>query len=117
MAKTGAGRKLGRRTGFRTQMLRGLASDLIRYEQIQTTYPKARECSRFAETLITTAKRGDLNARRRIARDVQATDVIAKLFDVIAPRYKNRAGGFTRVFKLQARQGDNAAMALVKLIA
>jgi large subunit ribosomal protein L17 len=117
MAKTAAGRKLGRKTGFRFALLRNLATDLFRYEQIQTTYPKARECSRFAEKLITTAKKGDLNARRAVAKDIQDIDVTKKLFDVLAPRYSARKGGYTRVFKLAARQGDNAQMALIKLIA
>ena len=117
MAKTAAGRKLGRKTGFRTQLLRSLASQLIRYEQIQTTFPKAKEASRFAEKLITQAKKGDLNARRAVARDVHDAEVMTKLFDVLAPRYASRAGGYTRVLKLQARQGDNAQMALIKLIA
>jgi large subunit ribosomal protein L17 len=117
MAKTTAGRKLGRKGGFRTALLRSLATDLIRYEQLQTTFPKAKECSRFAEKLITKAKKGDLNARRAVAKDVSDAEVMKKLFDVLAPRYASRAGGYTRVFKLQSRQGDNAQMALIKLIA
>lgn len=117
MAKTAAGRKLGRKGGFRTAMLRSLATDLLRYEQIQTTYPKARETSRFAEKLISKAKKGDINARRAVARDLSDVAVTKKLFDVIAPRYAARAGGYTRVFKLANRQGDNASMALIKLIA
>lgn len=117
MAKTAAGRKLGRKTGFRNQLLRGLASELFKHEQIRTTYPKARECSRLAEKLITTAKKGDLNARRAVARDLRDTDVMKKLFDVIAPRYAARNGGYTRVLKLASRQGDNAQLALIKLIA
>lgn len=117
MAKTAAGRKLGRKTGFRFQVLRSLATDLLRYEQIQTTFPKAKECSRFTEKLITKAKKGDLNARRAVARDLHDSEVMKKLFDVLAPRYAGRAGGYTRVFKLQSRQGDNAQMALIKLIA
>jgi large subunit ribosomal protein L17 len=117
MAKTGAGRKLGRKGGFRTAMLRSLATDLIRYEQIQTTYPKAKETSRFAEKLITKAKQGDLNSRKAVARDITDGAVTKKLFDVLAPRYASRAGGYTRVLKLSNRQGDNATMALIKLIA
>lgn len=117
MAKTAAGRKLGRKTGFRFALLRSQANDLFKYEQIQTTYPKAKECSRFAERLITTAKKGDLNARRAVARDIKDQDVMKKLFDVLAPRYSARKGGYTRVLKLQSRQGDNAQMALIKLIA
>ncbi len=117
MAHTGAGRKLGRRTGFRTALLRSLASDLIRYEQVRTTFPKSKECSRLTERLITVAKKGDLNAQRAVAREIQNIDARKKLFDVLAQRYANRNGGFTRVLKLQNRQGDNALMAVIKLIA
>lgn len=117
MAKTGAGRKLGRKTGFRNSLLRSLATDLIRYEKIQTTFPKAKECSRLTEHLITVAKRGDLNARRAVARELGNAEVRTKLFDVLAPRYASRPGGFTQIFRLQARQGDNAQMALIKLVA
>lgn len=117
MAKTAAGRKLGRKTGFRKSLLRGLATDLIRYEKIQTTFPKAKECSRLTERLISVAKRGDLNARRAVARELSNTEAKTKLFDVLAPRYSSRAGGYTQIFRLQTRQGDNAQMALIKLIA
>ena len=117
MAQTSAGRKLGRRTGFRLQLLRNLTTDLIRYEQIKTTFPKAKECSRFTEKLISAAKRGDLNARRTVARDLHDPEVSKKLFEVLAKRYAARTGGYTRVFRLQPRQGDNAEMAVIKLIA
>ena len=117
MAKTGAGRKLGRREGFRKSLLRSLTTDLIRYEKLQTTFPKAKECSRLAEHLISVAKRGDLNARRTVAKELSNLEVQTKLFDVLAPRYSTRVGGFTQIFRLQTRQGDNAQMALIKLIA
>src|SRR5687768_7656426 len=117
MALTGAGRKLGRRTGFRQQMLRSMATDLIRYEQIKTTFPKAKECSRLTERLITFAKKGDLNARRRVAQEIRNDEATKKLFDVLTQRYAARTGGYTRVFRPQTRQGDNAQMALIKLIA
>jgi large subunit ribosomal protein L17 len=117
MALTGAGRKLGRKTGFRFQMLRSLSTDLIRYEQIQTTVAKAKETSRFTSKLISAAKKGDLNARKAVARDLHDHEVVTKLFDVLAPRYSSRNGGYTRLFRLAARQGDNAQMALLKLIA
>ncbi|MFN0116714.1 MAG: 50S ribosomal protein L17 [Elusimicrobiota bacterium] len=117
MALTGAGRKLGRKTGFRTQMLRSLATDLIRYEQIQTTFPKAKECSRLANHLISVAKKGDLNAHKAVARDIRDNEIRKKIFDVLVKRYSSRTGGFTRIFRLVARQGDNAQMALIKLIA
>src|SRR4051812_1499811 len=100
MAKTGAGRKLGRKTGVRFSMLRSLTTDLLRYEQIQTTFPKAKECSRMTERLISTAKKGDINARRAVAKDLTDPEVTKKLFDVLSQRYATRVGGFTRVFKL-----------------
>ena len=117
MAQTAAGRKLGRRGGFRTQMLRSMAADLIRYEQIQTTFAKAKECARLTERLISIAKENNLNTQRRVARDVSNTEARKKLFDVLAQRYASRTGGYTRVFRLQSRQGDNAQLALIKLIA
>ncbi len=117
MSQTGAGRKLGRKSGARIALLRSLATALIRHEQITTTFPKAKECSRLANHLISVSKKGDLSARRSVAREIHDPDVVAKLFDVLATRYKTRQGGFTQVFRLQARQGDNAPMALVKLIA
>lgn len=117
MAKTAAGRKLGRKTGVRFGLLRNLATDLLRYEQIQTTFPKAKECSRFTESIISTAKKGDLNARRAVAKDIHDGEVTKKLFDVLAPRYAQRNGGFTKVFRLANRQGDNAPMAIIKLVA
>ena len=117
MAKTAAGRKLGRKTGFRFSLLRSLTTDLFRYEQIQTTWPKAKECARMAERLINVAKKGDMNARRSVAKDLHDGEVTKKLFDVLTQRYAQRVGGCTRVLRLQPRQGDNAPMALLKLIA
>lgn len=115
--KTGAGRKLGRRGGARTQMLRSLATELIRHEQITTTISKAKECSRLANHMIAVAKHNDLNARRKVVRDIQDREAVKKLFDVLIHRYNARTGGCTRIFRLERRQGDNAEMALVKLIA
>ncbi len=117
MAKTGAGRKLSRKGGFRTSLLRNLATELMRHEQIKTTVAKAKECSRLANHLISLAKKDDLIARRRVAKDIQDTEVYNKIFTTLVPRYMNRPGAFTRIFRLQARQGDNAEMALIKLIA
>jgi large subunit ribosomal protein L17 len=117
MAKTHAGRKLGRKTGFRFSLLRSLTTDLLRYEQIQTTWPKAKECARMAERLITVAKKGDINARRMVAKDLTDGDVTKKLFDVLAQRYSQRVGGCKLVLRLQSRHGDIAPMALFKLIA
>lgn len=115
--KTHAGRKLGRRSGFRKQLLRSLATDLFRHEQITTTLPKAKECIRLANHLIAVAKKNDLNAKKLVYRDIQDAQVRKKLFDVLIQRYNARVGGCARIFKLHPRQGDNAEMALIKLIA
>jgi large subunit ribosomal protein L17 len=113
---TGAGRKLGRPTGHRFQMLRNMVTSLLHYEKIETTKPKAREASRLAERLITVAKAGDLNARRRVARDLKNPSVKAKLFDVIAPRYKERKGGYTQFVAKGPRLSDGAEMGILKLV-
>ena len=113
---TGAGRKLGRPTGHRFQMLRSMASSLLHYEKIETTKAKAREASRMVDCLITAAKSGGLNARRRVARDLKNPAVNAKLFDVIAPRYKERKGGYTQFIMKGPRLSDGAEMGILKLV-
>jgi len=113
---TGAGRKLGRPTGHRFQMLRNMASSLLHYEKIETTKAKAREASRLVDRLITVAKAGDMNARRRVAQDLKNPSVNAKLFDVIAPRYKERNGGYTQFIMKGPRQSDGAEMGILKLV-
>jgi len=97
-------------------LLRNLATALFVHERIRTTEPRCRELRRFAEKLITLAKRGDLQAHRRVARDVHDPRVRIKLFEVLAPRYAERPGGYTRMLKLGPRQGDCAAMALIELV-
>lgn len=114
--KTRAGRKLGRITGHRFQMLRNMATSLLHHEKIETTVPKAREVARFAERLITAAKGEGLAARRRVARDIRNRDVQTKLFEVLAPRYKSRAGGYTRFIRRGARLSDGAEMGILKLV-
>jgi large subunit ribosomal protein L17 len=113
---TGAGRKLSRPTGPRFQMLRNMAASLLHYEKIETTKAKAREVSRFAERLITEAKAGGLMARRRVARDLKKPSVYAKLFDVLAPRYKDRRGGYTQFVLKGARLSDGAEIGILKLV-
>ena len=93
-----------------------LSSSLIRYEQIQTTLPKAKELRGHVDRLITLAKKGDLAARRRAARVIHDEEVLAKLFDDLAPRYAERAGGYTRVLKAGFRHGDNAPRAVIELV-
>src|SRR5687768_10482008 len=115
--KTFAGRKLSRPTGPRMALLRNMATSLLRHEQIQTTHAKAKEVARFTEHIIAVAKRGDLPSIRRVGADLHDPEVSRKLYDVLVPRYKTRAGGCTRVFRLGRRVGDGAEMAVVKLVA
>lgn len=110
------GRRLGRTSSHRLALLRNLAAALFVRERIRTTEAKCRELRRFAEKLITLAKRGDLQARRLVARHVQDPQVRAKLFDVLGPRYAERPGGYTRMVKLGPRQGDCAAMSIIELV-
>jgi large subunit ribosomal protein L17 len=120
-----AHRKLGRVTEHRISMLRNQAENLIRHERIETTVPKAKELRPFVERLITIAKRGiaggeanggTLHARRLVLRDIQNRDVVAKLFDTIAPRFETRPGGYTRILRLGNRRGDAAEIAQIELV-
>jgi len=97
-------------------MLRNLATSLFRHGRIETTVAKAKELRSFAEPLITKAKRGDLHARRLVARKIQDREVLKKLFDEIGPRYADRPGGYTRVVHLGHRPGDAADMAIIELV-
>ncbi len=118
-------RKLGRVTDHRIAMLRSQAERLIRYEHIQTTVPKAKELRPFVERIITIAKRGlaqgaanggALHARRLVLQDIQNREVVAKLFDTIAPRFEARPGGYTRILRMGYRKGDSAEVAQIELV-
>ena len=113
---THGGRKLSRPTGARISMLRNLTVSLFRHEQIRTTVPKARELSRYAEGVLAQAKAKSLEGRRRVAADVNDKEVRKKIYDVLVPRYQSRPGGCTRIHRLGARVGDNAEMALIRLV-
>jgi len=110
-----AGRKFNRDSGHRKALLKNLATDLLKHEQIKTTLPKAKDLRRVVEPLITKAKKGDIAARREVAKIITDTVVLKKLFDDIAPRFKDRKGGYTRVMKFGFRQGDSAPMAIIEL--
>lgn len=114
--KTHAGRKLSRTTGHRFALLRNMSSSLLQHEKVTTTVPKAKEVARFAEKLITIAKRNDMNAKRRVAQDIHQKLVYKKLFDVIAPRYQTRAGGYTQLIRLGPRLSDGAEMGILRLV-
>ena len=110
------GRSLSRSPSHRKALLRNMATSLFRHERITTTTARAKELRPYAERLITLAKRGDLHARRLVARRITDRDVLGKLFDDIGPRYAERAGGYTRILKLGNRRGDAADMALIELV-
>ncbi len=97
-------------------MLRNLATSLFRHERIETTTAKAKELRPYAERLITLARRGDLHARRLVARKIQDREVLGKLFDEISARYAERPGGYTRILKLGNRKGDAAEISLIELV-
>jgi large subunit ribosomal protein L17 len=110
-----AGRKLGRTTSERKALLVNLASQLFRHEQIITTEAKAKELRRFAEKVISKAKKGNFNSLREVKKEIRDKEVIKKIFESLVPRFKERKGGYTKIIKLGYRQGDRARVDLVKL--
>lgn len=112
-----AGRKLNRTSAHRKAMFQNLSVSLINHEVIKTTLPKAKDLRRVIEPIITHAKNHDSVAGRRIAFSrLQDRDAVVKLFATLAPRYKERAGGYVRILKCGFRAGDNAPMAYVELV-
>jgi large subunit ribosomal protein L17 len=111
-----SGRKLNRNSSHRTAMFRNMATSLIESELIKTTVPKAKELRRVAEPLITLAKIDNLANRRLAFSRLRSRDAVTKLFTEIAPRYKARPGGYTRILKCGFRTGDAAPMAVVELV-
>ncbi len=111
-----AGRKLGRTTAHRKSLFRNQLSSLFTYERITTTLPKAKDLRPLAEKMITLGKRGGLHARRLALRTLPEPAAVKRLFDDIAPRFKERAGGYTRILKLGRRPGDGAEMAILEFI-
>ena len=109
-------RKLGRTTAHRKAMLRGMVTLLLENGQIETTLTRAKEVRSMAEKMITLGKKNTLASRRAALAYITKEDVVSKLFNQIAPTYENRNGGYTQIFKLGARRGDAAEMAIVKLI-
>jgi large subunit ribosomal protein L17 len=110
------GRKLSRNTGHRKALLRNLVRSVILSESIRTTTAKAKETRRVVEKLVTKARVGTLAARRLVHRTVRDQAALAKLFETIAPRFKERPGGYTRLIHLQNRPGDNAPMAILEFV-
>lgn len=109
-------RKFNRKSSHRQAMLANLAQSLFEHGQIKTTLPKAKDLRSVAEKLITKAKKGDLTSRREVLKVLSKKDVVAKLFNEIAPTFAKRDGGYTRVLKAGSRQGDAAPMAIISLV-
>ncbi|MGL5784515.1 MAG: 50S ribosomal protein L17 [Alphaproteobacteria bacterium] len=110
------GRKFGRNTGERKALLSGLALSLLKYEQIRTTLPKAKDLRPFVEKLITIGKQADLAARRRLVATLGSDEIQKKTVEVLGKRYAARPGGYTRIIKAGYRYGDRAPMAVIELI-
>jgi|SRR5579862_506359 len=109
-------KRLSRTDGHRKALLRNLATSFFKYEKIETTSTKAKEISRVAERLITTAIRGDLAARRQLAEFITEPAVVKKLVEQIAPALKDRTGGYTRITKSRVRPGDAAELSVLELV-
>lgn len=110
------GRRFSRSAEHRKAMFANMAVALIKHEQILTTLPKAKDLRPVVEKLVTLGKRGDLHARRQAIAQVRDVAIVAKLFDVLGPRYKERSGGYTRVLKAGFRFGDNAPLAVIEFV-
>lgn len=111
-----AGRKLNRTASHRKAMFMNLSQALLKHEQIVTTLPKAKDLAPIVEKLITLGKKGGLANRRLAIARLQNEDLVRKVFDDLAERYKERSGGYTRVLKAGFRTGDNAPMAVIELV-
>ncbi|MCL8381617.1 MULTISPECIES: 50S ribosomal protein L17 [Xanthobacter] len=109
-------RKFNRTWEHRKAMFSNLAGALITHEQIVTTLPKAKDLRPVVEKLVTLARRGDLHARRQAIAELKDQAVVKKLFDVLAPRYAARPGGYTRIVKAGFRYGDNTAVAVIEFV-
>ena len=116
MPRPTKGPRLGGSAQHQRHMLANLATQLFAYESIVTTETRAKVLRPYAEKLITKAKRGDLHARRTVARKITDAQVLKNLFDNLAPQFEGRNGGYTRIVKLPNRKGDNAPMAQISLV-
>lgn len=109
-------KKLGRNQGHRKALMRNLATSLILHDRIKTTDAKAKALRSVAEKMVTLGKQGDLAARRRAAAFLNHPGAVKRLFEEIAPRYKDREGGYTRILKLGVRRGDAAPVSLIEFV-
>jgi large subunit ribosomal protein L17 len=115
MRHRNAGRKLNRSGAHRSAMFRNMVTSLLWHEHVETTDAKAKELRGWTDRLVTLGKRGTLHARRQALAAIRSRRVVAKLFDEIAPRFRDRPGGYTRVTKLGLRRGDAAPMSIIEL--
>jgi large subunit ribosomal protein L17 len=111
-----AGRQFGRNTDQRKALFRGLVTSLLEHGRIETTLAKAKEIRGIAEKILSLAKRGDLHARKHALSYLYKEDTVSKLFDQIAPRMKDRNGGYLRIVRTRHRHGDGAEMAVIELV-
>ena len=110
------GKKLNRTSSHRKALFKNMAQSIIKHEQIITTLPKAKTMKPLVDKLITLAKNGSLHARRQAFSKLRNNEIVTKLFEVLAKRYADRKGGYTRVLKAGFRYGDAAAMAVIELV-
>lgn len=111
-----SGRRLGRKPDHRQHMMRNMVTSFFENEKINTTVTRAKELRKLVDKMITLGKRGDLHARRQALQVIRDPKIVAKLFEMIAPRYAQRPGGYTRIIRLENRLGDNAPMAIIELV-
>lgn len=109
-------KRLSRTDGHRKALLRNLATSFFKHEKMETTSSKAKEISRIVERLITQAARGDLHSRRLVAEYITEPAVVKKLIEQIAPAFKDRTGGYTRITKTRVRPGDAAELSVIELV-
>ena len=109
-------RKLGRPTDQRRAMMRAMVTFLLEKGRIETTVTRAKEVRQMTEKMITTAKKDTLHSKRQVLSYITKEDVVKNLFEEIAPRYKDRAGGYTRIVRIGPRRGDAAEMAVIELV-
>lgn len=111
-----AGRKLGRTSSHREAMFRNMVTSVIKHERIRTTDTRAKELKKLAEKMVTLGKKGSLHARRQALAVVRDKEMVGKLFGELSERYRNRAGGYTRIVKTGYRYGDNAPVSILEFI-
>ena len=116
MRHNNSGKRLGRNSSQRLAMMRNMVTSLIQHEKITTTDTRAKELRKLADKMVTLGKKNSLHSRRQALRVVRDRATVARLFDLLAPRYHNRPGGYTRIIKLGNRLGDNAPVSRIEFV-